>query len=146
MRSKPSFIPLVSLACVLLGGACRHGCLEFPNTIPALLLQRKGFTALLLQPRNPVESLVSKGPTRYPRNADPDDERGRDGAREIGARVCNKNSVSRKICQNWGRNWGRGDGKKTQWRVTWRPETKTPFCHKLFVKLKLTIVGGVVSY
>jgi len=110
MRSKPSFIPLVSLACVLhkpiqriptapkmsehfmlkekilarnlqmafftplapsgfisllfsfilgkmrsylLGGACRHGCLEFPNTIPALLLQRKGFTALLLQPRNP---------------------------------------------------------------------------------------------
>jgi hypothetical protein len=32
-------------------------------------------------------------------------------AREIGARVfCNKNSVSRKICQNWGRNRGRGDG------------------------------------
>jgi hypothetical protein len=64
-------------------------------------------------------------------------------AREIGARVfCNKNSVSRKICQNWGRNRGRGDGgekkakkKKKQWRVTWRAETKTPFSHLEFHRL-----------
>jgi hypothetical protein len=65
-------------------------------------------------------------------------------AREIGARVCNKNSVSRKICQNWGRNWGRGDGrggKKKAKKGSGRSHVETGDQNSL---LKLVIVGGAL--
>jgi hypothetical protein len=61
-------------------------------------------------------------------------------AREIGARVCNKNSVSRKIYQNRGRNWGRGD-RRGQKKGSGRSHVETGDQNSL---LKLVTVGGAL--